>query len=256
MEPTNPYDAPRASLVETRDTGDPDFLWEPRAVPAGNALQWFEAGWGYVMRAPGTWIAIFLLYLVAMMVLSCVPLATNILAPAFAAGVAIGADKLRRGETLAVDALFDGFRTPHTLQVILIGVFTVVASFAFVIVLMPLMLLMPALMGGLEQGGRDAAGFAFLALFVVVVVAIALPLAMATAFAPLLVAFHGIPAFDAMKLSLKGCWINLGGGVVWAVVALVVVVLAALPLLLGLLVAVPLIMATNYAAYRDIWYRG
>jgi uncharacterized membrane protein len=57
-------------------------------------------------------------------------------------------------------------------------------------------------------------------------------------------------------MSLRGCWYNFGGAMLWALVALLVMIVAALPLFLGLLVAAPLMMAVNYAAYRDIFYRG
>jgi uncharacterized membrane protein len=255
MDPSNPYDAPRANLLELpADEGD--LLAEPRSLPAGSAVEWYAKGWEVFLQAPGTWVAIFVVYVLAMLVLSCIPFGTNLLAPVFTAGVAIGADKLRRGEELGVDALFDGFRSEHVGQLVLVGLFTMLASFAVMIVVMPVMMLVTSAIGATQQGGGDAAAAIFVVLFVLVILAVAIPLAMATAFSPLLVAFHGVPAFDAMKLSVRGCWNNFGGAVLWALIAIVVMVLAVLPLFLGLLVAGPLMIAVNYAAYRDIFYRG
>ena len=254
-DPTNPYDAPRAALLEI--ASDTDFLADPNSLPAGNAVEWFAKGWEYFTAAPGTWIAIILLYYVAMVILSCIPFGTNLLAPVFTAGCAIAADKLRRREDVGVDALFDGFRSEHVGQTILVGLLTMVATFAVVLVAMPLMMMLGALTGGMQDGsGGDAAGIVFMALFFALIRAVSLPLAMATAFAPLLVVFEGLSAFDALKMSLRGCWYNLGGGLLWAVIALLVMIVAILPLGLGLLVAAPLLITTNYAAYRDIFYRN
>jgi uncharacterized membrane protein len=255
MDPSNPYDAPRANLLELAAEGDDELLAEPRSLDAGNAVGWYAKGWEYFVQAPGTWIALFLLYLVAMLILSCIPFATNLLAPVFTAGVAIGADRLRRGQELGIDALFDGFRSEHVGQLILVGLFTMLLTLGAVLVAMPVMMLMSAAVGAAGESS-DAAGVVVVGVFIVVLAAVTFPLAMATAFSPLLVAFHGKSAFEAMLLSLRGCWVNLGGAIVWALLAIVAFVLGALPFFLGLLVVAPLMMAVNYAAYRDIYYRN
>jgi uncharacterized membrane protein len=86
------------------------------------------------------------------------------------------------------------------------------------------------------------------------VLLVTVPLAMAMAFAPALVALNGMGAVEAMLLSLKACARNFLPLVILAVVAVVVAIIAALPLGLGLIVAMPVFLATNFVAYREIFY--
>ena len=69
-----------------------------------------------------------------------------------------------------------------------------------------------------------------------------------------LVAIGDLNALDAMKLSFKGCLVNLLPLLIYVLAAIVLMVIGAIPLFLGLLVVLPMLTASNYAAYKDIYY--
>ncbi len=253
MDP-NPYEAPHATLQMTDSFDDSGFLREPRDVPAGNAVEWFSTGWTWVMQAPGTWIGLFVLMLLGVVVASCVPFATNLLMPVVTAGIAIGCERQRRGEELTVDCLFDGFRSPHVMQLVLVGVFTMLATFLVMIAVFPFLFGAIALVGSVADQNEPAAGVAIFVVMFLLIAAAVVPIMLATFFAPMLVVFHGIPALEAMQLSLRAGWRNLGAMLVWLLIGTAISVATALTLFIGMLIAAPLFMATNYAAYRDIFY--
>jgi uncharacterized membrane protein len=77
---------------------------------------------------------------------------------------------------------------------------------------------------------------------------------MAYWFAPALVAIDGLSALAAMKLSFIGCIRNVLPFLLYGIVMFVLTILASIPLLLGLLVLLPVMIASMYTAYRDIYY--
>ncbi|MES9846088.1 MAG: BPSS1780 family membrane protein, partial [Candidatus Sedimenticola sp. 6PFRAG5] len=80
------------------------------------------------------------------------------------------------------------------------------------------------------------------------------PLLMAYWFAPALVALDGVSAVTAMKLSFLGCLKNILPFLVYGLATTVLGLLAAIPFFLGLLVFVPVITASIYTGYRDIYF--
>jgi uncharacterized membrane protein len=92
-----------------------------------------------------------------------------------------------------------------------------------------------------------------LALGGLVALALTIPLMAAFWFAPALVIMHGLGPVQAMKESFVGCMRNWIPFLVWSVVMTIFAIVAALPVLLGYLVWIPLAIASTYAAYRDIY---
>jgi uncharacterized membrane protein len=80
------------------------------------------------------------------------------------------------------------------------------------------------------------------------------PLMMAYLFAPVLVALDNMKALEAMKLSFSGCLKNLLPLTVYGLLAFLLMIIGSIPFALGLLVVLPLLTASIYAAYRDIYY--
>ena len=111
-----------------------------------------------------------------------------------------------------------------------------------------------ALFGG--STGADAAlamGTTVL-LAVLIVAALLLPLAMATWFAPPLVLFHDMAPLEAMKTSFAGCLKNMLPFLIYGVVLFVAAIVATIPLGLGWLVLGPVLAASVYTAYRDLYF--
>jgi uncharacterized membrane protein len=79
-------------------------------------------------------------------------------------------------------------------------------------------------------------------------------LIMAYWFAPALVALEGVSPLSAMALSFKACMKNVLPFLVYGIAAMGLVLVGMLPFLLGLLVVIPMITASIYTGYRDIFY--
>lgn len=257
MDPS-PYDAPQATLLVVDDPSEAGFLREPREVALGAGMDWLAGGWRYFQLAPGPWIALVLLWLVLFAALSFIPLlgslATNLLMPVLSAGIVLGCDALRRGEPLKIEHLFAGFSTNFA-QLLLMGVISLGIGVLLGVGAVALILGGLAFSGDVAQWGSGAGpGMGMLVAVVVVVLAVSVPLAMAMAFSPALVALNGMGAVEAMLLSLKACARNFLALLILGFVVLLIAIVAALPLGLGLLVAAPVFFATNFVAYRAMFY--
>ena len=93
-----------------------------------------------------------------------------------------------------------------------------------------------------------------LALALLLVVALMLPLVMAIWFAPPLIVFHDMGAGEAMKASFLGCLKNMLPFLLYGMALLIASVVASIPFMLGWLVLGPVIAATIYTGYRDIYF--
>jgi uncharacterized membrane protein len=83
--------------------------------------------------------------------------------------------------------------------------------------------------------------------------ALLLPVVMAIWFAPPLVVFHDKSAVEAMQESFTGCLRNIVPFLLYGLVMLVLGVLAAIPFGLGWLVLGPVLAASLYTSYKDIY---
>src|SRR6185295_14283452 len=108
------------------------------------------------------------------------------------------------------------------------------------------------------------------ALLFLIYLALTVPLAMAFWFAPALVVFHDLSAFDALRSSFLGCLKNLvpfliyglvglGLGIVIALVMGIIVAITrgfGIVLAFALILAIgPIVIGSIYAGYRDIYIR-
>lgn len=234
---------------------------EVRQVSAMNGWGWIVGGFQLFRQTPVIWLVLFLVYLLIGMALSIVPVVgpimLNLLAPVFIAGFMLGCRALDAGEDLEINHLFGGFKQ-NTAQLITVGGIYLAGMIAVVGVI-------------LLTGGGDAlstvlkqdpaaqnaainasAGEGFL-LASMLGLACLLPLVMAYWFAPPLVVFNDMKAVDAMKLSLTACVRNWRPFLVYSLLTMALMLLAALPLGLGLLVMIPTMTASLYVSYRDIF---
>jgi len=85
--------------------------------------------------------------------------------------------------------------------------------------------------------------------------AVFLPVLMAVWFAPLLIVFRDMPPMAAMQTSLSACWRNTLPFLVYGVFSFLLIVLASIPLMLGLILLLPVLVCSIYASYKDIFPR-
>ena len=236
----------------------PEFHSGGRHVPAGNGWKWIVEGWALFMRAPGTWVGVTALYLVVSFAVGFVPvigvLASPVLNVIFAGGLLIGCRALDEGGQLRIEHLFAGFQER-------LG--TLVAAGLIYLTLLLAVTLVAGLAVGFKVYNILSAGplepdavlelVLLGALAVLVWVALVLPVVMAVWFAPALVAFRRMSAGQAMRASFVGCLRNFVPFLVYGLVLLLPAVLATIPFALGWLILGPLVIASIYTAYKDIY---
>ncbi len=233
-----------------------------QVVAAGRGWDWIAAGWDLFKRQPGMWILFTLVTLVLFVVLALlqlipfigriVSIASFILTPVLVAGILIGCQAVEEGRSLEIGHLFAGFKEKlgplATVGAIYLGV-------TVAIVLVVMLVAGFSAFGVFMGGGSSATPAAFMVglLAALVVLALMLPLFMAVWFAPALVVFQDQGAVDAMKESFSGCLRNIVPFLVYGVVMMVLGVLASIPLGLGWLVLGPVLAASLYTSYKDIY---
>lgn len=256
----NPYQAPKANLNASHSDG---AMSGPVSVPFGHGSSWIGSAFNNHFKAnPLSWIATFLVFFILSVIMQVIPLigplAMALLSPVFAAGFMIGAHAQDQGEDFTIGHLFSGFKQ-STGQLILVGLLYMVGTIAIVFVVFALMGGSAAMFGMMDPSDPTAAQAMaqnpmMMFLPSLVILALFLPLMMAYWFAPALVALDGVSAMAAMRMSFSGCLKNILPFLLYGIIMLVLGIIAAIPFGLGLLVLLPIMMASMYTAYRDIYY--
>ncbi len=217
-----------------------------RSVGVDRATAWIGEGWELFKRAPGIWIALVVIYFViALVVAGLIPvvgsLAFSLFAPTFTYGWLLGARELQAGHPLKIEHLFAGFKSPRLGSLVVLGVLSLVIGIALGLVAGFGMA--GAVMGSGERGG----GLVALVVLLIVLVLIA-----ALFFATPLVGFSNVTPVEAIKLSFAATVKNWLPLLVWGLLALLLTIVGSIPFGLGLLVVVPVLLASYWCACRDI----
>lgn len=231
-----------------------------RSVAARSGWRWIVEGVALFRRTPFMWVALTLVLALIWMLLLAVrvigPLLFNLVSPIFFAGYMLACRDLEEGRELELGHLFSAFRSQVAAPLVTVGGVYLVGLIAIIgIIIVMAGGSMPT--GPLMGKGADPAALAHaarsLALGVMVGVAIYIPLIMAVWFAPLLVAFHGMGALEAMKVSFAACSRNFMAFTLYGLVVMVLWTLASIPLLLGLLVVLPIVLCSIYVSYKEVF---
>jgi uncharacterized membrane protein len=228
-------------------------------VDAKQGWLWIVQGFALFRKVPLGWIILCTTLLLIAATLSLIPMAGQfiftLLSPVFLAGLMIGCRSLEQGEGLEFSHLFAGFRH-NTASLITIGGIYLVGQ---VLILGVFMLVGgDVLMGLLLEGKRvdenelkSVSGDMLSASLVALTLSI--PLMMAAWFAPLLVIFKDMPPLEAMRLSFVACLKNIVAFQIYAVILVLLTILATMPYGLGLFILVPTLFTSIYVSYRDIF---
>ncbi|WP_157288357.1 BPSS1780 family membrane protein [Uliginosibacterium gangwonense] len=255
----NPYAPPEANVGDAHlDTGTGSFIPGGRVVPAGHGMEWISAAWRLFASAPLAWVGMFVVFALIWIVISIIPIVNmiaSLLLPMFMGGLMIAADNhFNKGDAQFSD-LFAGFER-YSSPLIVLGALFLAFSFAC---LLPIIVI--AIFGGI--GGAILAGTGFqgamggifvsIAIAVIVVLALMFCLYASLWFAPALVVLQHVRPLDAMKMSFSACMRNWASGLVFSLMAFLLMILSLLPLGLGLFVFAPVMYITMYTGYRDIF---
>lgn len=238
----------------------------PRSLEAGAGVSWWSEAWRIFTAAPGTWLAITILFVVIMIALNLIPvvggLASQILGPVFTAGALLGCHALARGEPMTIGHLFDAFKAPYFTPLLILGLIVFGFWLALLIVFFAVMVAVigvsgfTALMAGdaVQAGSTMLATFGFAALLVLAVGLFAITLfVMFYWFAPPLIAVGGMPVGDALKASLKGSLANIVPFLVYGLIFFGLAIVASIPFGLGWLVLAPVAIASIYSSWRQVF---
>lgn len=272
-EATNPYSAPAADLVQPME-GEMDG---PFSVPVVNGFGWLGRGWGFFKDSPLGWILALIVWVVLSTVIGLVPflggLIMVLLGPVITAGFMIGCSEQEQGDDFTVSHLFSGF-SHNAGQLVLVGVFYLVMMILLTVVMVVISTATIGSMGNMNPQQMEAMAAGMWPLFLlygVLFLVLMSMIIMAYIFAPAMVALEGINAYEAMKLSFRGCLKNLLPLTVYGIaglllslfigVPMILVALSILPVWLGVILVLalgmvlfPIFTASIYSAYRDIYY--
>jgi len=258
----NPFAPPKAAVLEA-ESPDGELVPDGQKVATSRGVEWYREGWRLFKAAPGTWVLIFVVFVVLNLVFAILPLGSvvsSVCYPVVVAGLMIGCKSLEDGGTLEVGHLFVAFKK-NVGNLLLVGILYLVGMMLIGFIAGISMALMIPLLAGNGTGFNPndfsslMAMAPWFALAVLIAAALMLPLIMALWFAPALVVFHDMQPMAAMRSSFAGCLKNLVPFLVYGVIGFVLLVISLIPFGLGMLVFGPMLWGEMYAGYRDIFIR-
>lgn len=240
-------------------------------VPAGRGWRWIRHGLALVGRAPLGWLVVSMTYWLAMGMISRLPylglLVASLVTPALAVSFMAILRELDRGRGLELRLAAEGFKRNLAALVTLGGVYLAVTLAIFAATAL-------ADGGALARwtlsGRNPVAGQDGLVGAIAIAIALWIPMQLAFWFAPMLAAWHGMPAPKALFFSFFAALRNwraflvygLAGAAAIGLGTAVVYNLQRTPagpqivptiVFLLLVVFIPVFYATAYASYRDVF---
>ncbi len=203
-------------------------------VPAKTGYVWFRQGIWLFRKNPLAFLTLFFAYLLAMTLISLIPIIGGVLPLALIPGVAVGFMAACRdtiaGKPVFPTILVDGFRSYGTIvskRLLLLGALYIVAM-AVVLAGSALAdggVLLRLMLSG-DSMSTEAIAHSNIPLAVLTALAFYVPVAMLFWFSPVLSAWHDVPPLKAMFFSVVSCWRNRGAfvvyGALWFAVAITV----------------------------------
>jgi hypothetical protein len=247
---------------------------QARIVPAASGVRWLVEGWHLFRAAPLGWPAVVFLYLLLTQMLALMPIigfGALLLVPTFTVGLLAAARALSRGGALEVRLLFDGFRKELLRPQLALGVIYLLCT--ILIVAGVRLTDADGTLRSVLAGGRKAEEVQFGDVFppLAVFALIYTPVSMMFWFAPQLAAWHTTGVVKALFFSFAACLMNWRAFVCYvAAIALAAVVAMLLLGMVGLagggsataaaylavtilLVLLPVVYASIYASYREVF---
>ena len=232
-----------------------------QSVPAGRGWQWIVAAFSLFRKNPTIWIVLHLILILIGAGLTILPVIgpylLYLLTPLLLGGLMTAAKDIESGQDIEIAHLFRGFRQ-NTSHLITVGGVYLVGQ----VVISGLMITLggPEFQQALRVGveGIDPASITpevatRILMALLAGMALFVPLAMATWFSPALVILDNRPGFAALGESVRACMGNMRAFLVYGVFSLLLLIVAAIPFGLGLVLWIPVTVLTMYTSYRDVF---
>lgn len=233
---------------------------EVRQLGPGAGWRWIVQGFNLFRKSPLLWIVLCLILLAIAVVVGMIPwlgqLVLYLLSPVFLAGVMVGCRAVQRGKELEISHLFEGFRRNTSALVTIGGVYLVGQILIYGVMQMVGGHTLDDFVRALQEAGSGGTMPEMaqpVKMAMLVGAALSVPLLMAVWFAPLLVIFDGFLPFRSMRTSFNACLANMLPLLVYGLVLVVLILIALIPLALGMLILVPVVFTSLYASYEDIF---
>lgn len=259
-ERDNPFRPPEADIEPVVDRSElhQGILQEPRAMPAGRGWGWYADSWPLFTANPWLWIGLLLVIGLCFIAISLVPVVSLLagwLVPMFMGGWVVCCHRLVTEGEFTFEDMFSPFSQQFKPMAILSLIYMGL-NLAITVIAIAVGAGVGLAVGfGIgAAGGGDFGAFMLAALLGFLIgMALFVPLLMAIWFAPALVMLHQVRPIEAMKISMIACWRNIVPFLIYGLVGTGLLIVGAIPLLLGWLVIYPLMFNSVYVAYRDIF---
>ena len=258
----DPYAAPKSHVADVRTfDADGKFIVGGRSVASGSGWKWITQAWELFKGQKGTWIGLILIFVVIIFVLSLVPLigplAVNLISPILIGGIVLGCEAVRKGEPMTVGYLFAGF-SKNAGRLAGVGAFMIlgyIAMLAIVAVIFGAAILAVFTGGTSNDPAAMAAMGMNIALAVLLMLALSVPLYMAVWFSYPLIVLNDFTVGQALKTSFFACLKNVMPFLIYGIAAILLAIFATIPAGLGWLLLGPVLLASIYTGYRDIFHQ-
>ncbi len=229
-----------------------------------NASDCISNGWNMIKDNYWMFFGISVVALLILMAVGCIPFLSVILNPLLSGPIFFGVyySLLRqmRGEPVEFSMLFRGFNSflpamvvslTAAAPVIILQILNLFANFA------SMGMQMVAGRNGRDLGAPAAVAGGLLivvAIIAIVMVIISIIVQISLVFAlPLLADNEGMSPVDAMKLSARAAWSNIGGLILLFILEFLIMMAGTFALCIGILFVLPIIYAANAFAYRQVF---
>ncbi|WP_265503760.1 BPSS1780 family membrane protein, partial [Providencia heimbachae] len=238
------------------------FLKEPRAVDAGEGVNWISQSWALVKEKLGMWILINIVLFALIFIISMIPflnLLITFITPIFLGGIIAICENQRKTGQAEIGLLFAGFQQKFS-TLFAVGAINFAANLVGMIIAFIIggSAIFGLLMENNQYGGpSDAAILASSGTFILAGIVMAIAALVGTAltwFAPALVMNHEFKVGEAISASLQAVKKNILPGILFFIVIAILLVVSAIPLGLGLLISMPIMYATYYSTYRSLFF--
>ena len=255
----DPYAPPATADLLVAPQDDGSTAHPPKRVGIGRGWGWIADAMRLFGRAPGVWIGIVVIGLVLLMMLSMIPflnIFASLLMPVLAGGLMVGTHRLAMGGELEINDLFGGFKNRFG-SLVLVGLAYLLGALLIGGIVFAAALgagsYMSVLLDDPEALRSMGENWEVVVLTGFVVTALVMPLIGMTWFAPTLIAVHNVPLGRALGWSMLASLKNMLPFLLFSIMMTVLMIMAMIPVFLGLLVIGPVLVATVYTSYRDIF---
>lgn len=254
--------APVPSQNQPNQVDTSIFLTEPRAVDAGEGINWISQAWAMVKEKLGMWVLINIIFFAVILVVSMIPFINffvSFITPILIGGIIAISEKQRKTGEVEIGLLFAGFQQKFGALFAVGAINFGISLIGGIIAIMIGGTALLSIMLEMSQGGQVspetimALSGSLFYIFVIMAVAGLVGAAM-TWFAPALIMNHDFKVGAAISASLKAVSKNILPGILFFVVLAIIMFISAIPLGLGLLITFPIMYVGYYTSYRSLFF--